>query len=412
MGFVRPEFQTLSGAGLELGHRYVTRGVLTRHVPWLVPVNEQISPPLISIEDEMRFVLYRYGRSWGRWALLRAMLSGYVSIRQGWQVWRRVSRTARPLDPAPFIHQVVWPRNRSIGRAEVSVLIPTLDRYSYLRTLLGQFRRQTIQPLEILIVDQTAAERRDTSLAEEFADLPLRIRYLDQPGQCSSRNTGLREARGEYVLFLDDDDEIPPTLIERHLQNLHEFQAQVSAGVADEVGAGPLPEAFTYTRISDVFPTNNTLIHKETLRRSGLFDLAYDHGQRADGDLGMRVYLSGALMVLQPDIPVMHHHAGAGGLRAHKARVITYASSRRYLTHRHLPSVTEIYLAKRYFSARQVREMLWLRVFGTFSIRGSRLRKLLKVVVGLVYLPHTQWQIHQRYKQAVAMMQDFPKITK
>jgi glycosyltransferase involved in cell wall biosynthesis len=267
-----------------------------------------------------------------------------------------------------------------------------------------------VTPLEIIVVDQTAKERRDSTLAGEFDDLPLKVMYLDQAGQCSSRNAGLCAAKGDYVLFIDDDDEVPPTLIEKHLENLRRFDADASCGVADEVGAGPLPETFTRIRTSDVFPTNNSLVRKDVLRRSGLFDLAYERGQRADGDLGMRLYLSGALMVLNPEISVLHHHAPSGGLRAHKARVVTYASSRGRLTHRHLLSPTEIYLAMRYFSARQLREELWLRTLGTFIIRGSKLKQALKFFVSLVYLPDTLWKTRERYRQADSMRQRFPQI--
>ena len=126
----------------------------------------------------------------------------------------------------------------------------------------------------------------------------------------------------------------------------------------------------------DVFPTNNTLARREALERSGLFDLAYDHGARADGDLGMRVYLSGSVMMLEPAISVLHHHAPRGGLRAHGARVVTYASSRRRITHRHLPEVTEIYRSLRYFSERQVRETIVQSAVGrsvrTAALPGAR----------------------------------------
>ena len=158
--------------------------------------------------------------------------------------------------------------------------------------------------------------------------------------------------------------------------------------------------------------SDGKLFRKDVLYCSGLFDLAYERGQRADGDLGMRVYLSGALMVLNPDIRILHHHAPRGGLRSHKARVITYASSRKYITHRHIPSITEIYLAKRYFTPRQVREELWLRVFGTFSLKGSWWRKILKVLVSIVYLPHTLWVIRTRMREAVSMLRIYPQIAR
>ena len=129
---------------------------------------------------------------------------------------------------------------------------------------------------------------------------------------------------------------------------------------------GRCPRRSGASATSDVFPTNNSLIAKSVLKGSGLFDLAYDRGSRADGDLGMRIYLSGALMVLNPAVaasaPPCAERRAAGAQGAGD----TYASSRSRLSQRHLPAVTEIYLSKRYFNARQVREMAWL-------VRGGNL---------------------------------------
>jgi hypothetical protein len=71
IGGVYPEFLTLDGAALEMGHRYVRQGVLPRHIPWLAPENLAVEAPEIPLEDELRFIYYRYGRRWSNWALLR-----------------------------------------------------------------------------------------------------------------------------------------------------------------------------------------------------------------------------------------------------------------------------------------------------------------------------------------------------
>lgn len=411
LGGVRADFRTMAGAGLELGHRLVSRGAFVRHVPSLLGSGgpSPSRPVVLPVEDELRFVTLRFGRRWARWALTRAVLTGTVGAAEAVAAARRLAHLQMP-PPLPAYRRPAS-ENASLPQAgRVTVLIPTLDRYPYLRTLLDQLRRQTVRPLEIIVVDQTARDRRDTALARDFADLPLRLLQQDEPGQCSSRNAGLALARGEAVLFIDDDDEVPPDLIEGHLRNLRRFRAEVSSGVADEVGAGPLPESFTFTRASDVFPTNNTLARRSVLERAGLFDLAYDRGQRADGDLGMRVYLSGAMMVLNPAIRVLHHRAPAGGLRVHKARVITYASSRQRLLHRQLLSATEIYLARRYFPPSHLREVFWLNVLGTFSVRGGPLRKFLKALISLVCLPHSLWVLRERHRAARKMLERFPQI--
>lgn len=401
-------FRSLNMAGLELGHRYLRRGALVRHLPELVTSSAILPPLSISTEDELRFALYRFGRKWTRWAVGRALLTGYRPRVEWLAAWRQVRHEERPEDVHPFrrSEQEVFPPSD----ARVTVLIPTMERYPYLHTVLHQLRTQTVRPHEVIVVDQTPWSIRNLSYREQFSDLPLRVIERDKPGQCSARNAGLLASEGDYVLFIDDDDEVGPDLIERHLGNLERFGCEVSSGVADEAGTGPLPLDSLHVQASSVFPTNNTLIKKDVLRRSGLFDLAYDQGRNEDGDLGIRVYLAGALMVLDPQISVFHHHAPHGGLRAHKARVITYASSRQKLMHRNVPSVSEIYMSKRYFTERQVREALWMRVLGTFSLRGSRWKRLAKIVVSLVLLPDTLWKIYRRYKHTRVMLRKYPQI--
>ena len=416
MGGVDPRFQTLEAAALDIGHRYITQGVFTRYVPSLISrLDPKPSPASIPLKDELRFLMNRFKR-WQRWwALFRMIASKYASPIAALDAWRcagsnahyRTSRLYRAIEMQAGVDSEENP----VSDVRVSVIIPTLNRYLYLRALLRQLREQTVPPAEIIIIDQTEPHDRDLTLEQEFGDLPLRIIYQDQPGQCSSRNRGLQMSSGEYILFVDDDDdEVTPTFIEAHLGKLRQFGSEVSSGVAYELGAGALPDNFTFTRLSDVFPTNNSMIRREVLRHSGLFDLAYDRGQRADGDLGMRIYLSGALMILHPEISVLHHHAPSGGLRAHKARKITYASSRQRIFQRHLPSVSEIYLVRRYFTPRQLREALWLRVFGTFRVRGSRLRKAAKMLVAFFLLPDTCWRIVRRSRRAAAMLERFPQI--
>lgn len=124
----------------------------------------------------------------------------------------------------------------------------------------------------------------------------------------------------------------------------------------------------------------------------------------------MRFYLSGALMVLVPDINVLHDRASSGGLRTHNARRITYASSRQNLIQRHLPGATEIYLYKRYFSRQQVRERLWISLMGTFSINDSILKKILKVIISTVLLSHSLWVLNRHEKRAESMLKHYPQI--
>lgn len=412
MRCIQPGFESLEAAGLEMGHRWLTRGVFVRHEPGLLPPSTDAgrlkSVPSFSTHDELMFVFYRYRFSWVYWAAMRFFLTGRASFGKILRTVRKLRALKPALDPAPYRRPVpdVFPE-----REKISVLIPTLNRPYYLRRLLPQLRQQSVSPFEIIVVDQTAKGKRDGRLAEDFKDMPLKIIYRDEPGQCSARNEGLAASSGSVILFLDDDCEIFPDFIENHLRNLESGNG-VSSGVIYETGMKSLPENFSFLRISDVFPAGNSMARRSVLEKSGLFDLAYNRKARADGDLGMRIYLSGETMLLSPEVRVVHHHAASGGLRTHKARVKTYAGSRQSIYKRHLLSDSEIYLGLRYFSKAQVSEAMWLSVFGTFSVRGPFLKKTAKLLHALLFLPDSILRIISSRQKAEAMLKEFPKIAK
>ena len=398
LGGPHPAFATLEGASLEFGHRCLTRGALTRHTPSLIAGIAEVPPAELLLEDELRFLHHRYGRFWACWAMYRASATGHARLRAVLKAARTILHELVPEQPPPFTDWA-FP-TKPAPEETVTVLIPTLDRYDYLRALLSQLAQQTTAPAQIIVVDQTPRHSRRESFFKEFSSLPLQVFYLDQPGQSSARNLGLKHASGKYVLFLDDDDEVPDSLIEQHLDSVQRFGADVSSGVVDEPGALPVREELRNTRLSDVFPTNNTMALVAFVLSAGGFDPAFDRAARADHDLGMRVYLGGAVMMLNQEVTLLHHHAATGGLRTHGARLVTHGSSRQKLMHRNLPSASEIYLANHYYHARQVREMLWMRAATTLRVQGSLGRRITKVLIGLALFPNTWRRIRSAEREA------------
>jgi len=304
-------FESLAGAGLELGYRWIRKGAFIRHCPQMLmnlPIQPSAAVPLV---DQLRFLHAGFEQRWLWWAGFRSVLSGSEKLSKLRQAWRKIEDEK---------YTSAWSYLRSklqyvadIIPCRVSVLIPTLRRYPYLRKLLDQLRAQTVPVLEIMVIDQTPEKLRDPDLLRDFDDLPIRYFTMDQAGQCTSRNLGIKKAKGDFILFIDDDDEIAPDLIEKHLVSLHHFGINISNGVADQVDVENQPADLDVVHISSVFPTNNSMVRKSVLEKSGLFDLAYDHGQRADHDLGMRLYMAGEMLVLNPEIQVLHHHAPMGG---------------------------------------------------------------------------------------------------
>jgi hypothetical protein len=72
--------------------------------------------------------------------------------------------------------------------------------------------------------------------------------------------------------------------------------------------------------------------------------------------------------------------------------------------------VSDLYLAKRYFTSLQVRESRIINLLGTFSIHGSKLRKILKALVALVLLPKNIYEIRKRNRIADQWLKVYPQI--
>lgn len=102
--------------------------------------------------------------------------------------------------------------------ARVSVIIPTYNRSSLLRLTVESVLAQTYPNIEIIVVDDGSTDDT-TMMMAQYAGRVTYIRQANQGG-AAARNTGIRIATGEYFNFLDHDDLIMPTKIERQVQVL------------------------------------------------------------------------------------------------------------------------------------------------------------------------------------------------
>ncbi|MCK4819314.1 glycosyltransferase family 2 protein, partial [bacterium] len=105
----------------------------------------------------------------------------------------------------------------------VSVIIPTCNRAEYITQAIDSVLAQTYTDYEIIVVDDGSTDNTK-EVMEPYMD---RIRYIYQEnaGVSAARNTGIKAAKGDWVAFLDSDDEwLPGKLavqiraVERHPQ--------------------------------------------------------------------------------------------------------------------------------------------------------------------------------------------------
>ncbi len=92
----------------------------------------------------------------------------------------------------------------SLG-SDVSVVIPYYNREKYIDEAIQSVRAQTLQPLEIIIVNDCSRESSRRYL-DRYQDICTIVDLPANVGLAGARNAGIRLARGKFIALLDDDD--------------------------------------------------------------------------------------------------------------------------------------------------------------------------------------------------------------
>ncbi len=98
----------------------------------------------------------------------------------------------------------------------ISVIIPTYNRYSFLKKAVSSVLNQSLKEFELIIVDDGSCDGTK-DLIRSFEDPRIRYFYQENRGVSASRNKGIIESRGDVIAFLDSDDFWKEKKLERQL---------------------------------------------------------------------------------------------------------------------------------------------------------------------------------------------------
>ncbi|MGE6630445.1 glycosyltransferase family 2 protein [Bacillus sp. NPDC077027] len=170
----------------------------------------------------------------------------------------------------------------------ISLLVVTHNRLTALCELLESITKQTVQPFEIVVVND-AGERVDV-IQELYPDLPIRLIHLQENVQhVNARNVGIREVTGDVVMLSDDDDYFTPCHIERMSEALKDADFVFSDAEIvsfEEKGATRIPTSrrlFAYTaeleemRVFSTYVPSGSMYKRNLHEQIGYFDPAMHH---------------------------------------------------------------------------------------------------------------------------------------
>ncbi len=414
LGQIDPAFETITMAGLEMGYRFLWRGAVPVNEPRLVEGRELVVSQRISTRDRYVFFARHFPSMWCRYILMRRILSNGAVYRevQAYRVADRVVRMIPPTgQPGASLTRPQSDMPDNVEQPKISVLIPTLCRYPYLKDTLRMLEEQTIKPLEVICVDQTPLPERQPGVYESFGGLNIKVMWRDTPGVCSARNAGLQKIQGDYILFLDDDVKVSTDYIESLFEALRLYDADIAVGVWSQGEAEARYKADRIHRVSDRLAGGNSLAKRTVILESGGFDLHYDRDYREDADLGMRLYLAGAISIIAPRATEYSISPPTGGFKSFGA----FDGIRKIGLLRPWPAVTQTYYWLRYFSKRQVRES-FLLAFVIASVprevtySASTIKKLGFMLARIWVFPVRMWGMWLSRRSARRMLSIGPQI--
>jgi GT2 family glycosyltransferase/glycosyltransferase involved in cell wall biosynthesis len=245
---------------------------------------------------------------------------------------------AAPL-PAPEVPALEEPFQPftvpSTDSPRVSLVIPV---YNQFRHTLACLRSLAAHPgtvsFETIVVDDASNDETPARLAEIGGIVVLRNR--ENLGFIGTCNAGAQRARGEYIVFLNNDTAVQPGWLEALLDTFAQHadcglagaklvypdgRLQEAGGIVFNDGSGwnygrgddPADPAYNYLREADYCSGAAIMLRRELFERLGGFDLRYRPAYYEDTDLAFQVRAAGLRVYYQPRAVVVHFEGATSG---------------------------------------------------------------------------------------------------
>jgi glycosyltransferase involved in cell wall biosynthesis len=124
-------------------------------------------------------------------------------------------------------------------KPKISVIVPTYNRSELLPRAINSILNQTFKDFELIIVDDGSTDNTK-KIIEKYSENDSRIKYIYQEnsgGPPRPKNTGIKIAKGNYIAFLDSDDEWLPSKLEEQIKKYIENDKNHNIGL---VGCGAI----------------------------------------------------------------------------------------------------------------------------------------------------------------------------
>ncbi len=221
---------------------------------------------------------------------------------------------------------------------KVSVIVPTHNRADALEKTLEHLGQQSFQlPWEVVVVNNNCSDNTDevvNSFLKNFP-APLTLVHEKKPGASAARNAGARIAKGEFLLFIDNDILTAPDFIKRHVDDLEKYKGSWIVGNVhnlpeqEKTHFGKFRKSLEAIVGQDIVEVTGitgqtTSMPREQFIQLNGFDETFHVASGEDRELALRAMEKGIKIYLDPAIVVLHNDWAGTSIKDYAKRQRTY----------------------------------------------------------------------------------------
>lgn len=265
-----------------------------------------------------------------------------------------------------------------------SIVIPVYNREKQVSQAIRSVLEQRYENFEIIVVDDGSTDKTADAV-KAFPDPRVRYIYQENKERAAARNNGTLNSTGDYITFLDSDDEFLPD----HLQTVHNF---ISANASYEVFCTSFRVVSDKKTILNIMPTDirSKLIRENFLSCNGVFlsaAIARQHlfnEERSmsgleDWELWLRIAASHEMKGNEAVTTQMNHHENRSVLQTSRENI-----EQRFETfYRHVlmnPGINRFYKGKMQLLQASCETYIALHLALAKKYRGAAFKHLLRGV--------------------------------
>ncbi len=167
--------------------------------------------------------------------------------------FRHNAKTRQPSPPRwkPLPHNFVQTKPKT---SQASIIIPVYNVQAYLARCLESVCNQSLEDIEIIVVNDCSPDNSE-KIVLEYQQRDPRIVYIKHKkklGLGGARNTGIRHAKSDWLLFVDSDDWIHKDMAKTMLEKAKQHKVKVvECGIMDASGQGGLASQYSLPIVED-----------------------------------------------------------------------------------------------------------------------------------------------------------------